>query len=145
MFFGALPPHIGSLCVLPRPFAGGLFLRDFVPHRQTSSSASNIPSWIKLRSWQSHHHSLPRRRKSVSLFESTIPAKESTFPAIEPQRILPTAFHHRVIARHSSPQLRVSAVSVCLRSQGPFGLFMVRAGLRPRGILIVWAQPLSGL
>ena len=105
MFFGALPPHIGSLCVLPRPFAGGPFLRDFVPHRQTSSSASNIPSRIKLRSLQSDHHSLLTRRRKASHFESAIPAKESTIPAIKPQRILPTAFHHRVIARHSSPQL----------------------------------------
>jgi len=111
LFFGALPPPIGSLCVLPCPFAGGPFSRDFVPHRQTSSSASNIPFWIKLQSRQSHHHSpSPRRRKRLK-FELKITAEESTINAIKPQRILPTASHHRVIARHSSPQLRVSAVS----------------------------------
>ena len=52
-------------CLVRSP--ADLFLRDFVPHRQTSSSASNIPFWIKLQSRQSHHHSLsPGRRERLN-------------------------------------------------------------------------------
>ena len=128
MFFGALPPLIESLYVLPRQFAGGLFTRDFVPYWQTSSSASNVPSQIKLRSRQKRSSfSCSEEEKRLILNQQFLP-KNIQFQPSNLSGFSPTAFHHRVIARHSSPQLRVSAVSVCLRSQGPFGLFMVRAG-----------------
>ena len=131
LFFGALPPPIGSLCVLPRPFAGGPFSRDFVPHRQTSSSASNIPFRIKLQSRQSHHHSLsPGRRKRLN-FESAIPAKESTITAIEPQRILP-----RLSTIETSPATASHGFGSRLchcdsASQGPSGTFRFVGPPRP--------------
>ena len=120
------------------------FSRDFVLCRQTPGSASNIRFIIKLQKPVDPHIILSlKKEKHFVLNRQFLPKNPQSLP------LNLSGFSPRlstiVIARHSSPQLRVSAVSVCLRSPGPLGLFMVRAGPSPRGSVIVWALPLSGL
>ena len=124
MFSGALPSLIDSLCVSPRLFSNGLF-------RETSFATGKRP--VHPRTFHSLYNRESRqiiiilllgRRNSVSSRISHS-CQKLTIPATEPSGFSPTASFHRVIARHSFPQLRVSAVLPSLPSRdfsGSFGL-----------------------
>ena len=58
------------------------FLRDFVPNRQRTRSASNIPSRIKLISRLSRIHSLSfRRRNILTLYQQFLPKNLQFLPS----------------------------------------------------------------
>ena len=103
------------------------FSRDFVPNRQGTSSASNIPSRIKLISWSSRIHSLsPGRRNVLTLNQQFLPKNQQFLPSNL------SGFTHSspLLCRYSPQPSTASRLSVSLRFRlsGTFGHVLVRKG-----------------
>ena len=113
LFFGALPPPIGSLCVLPRPFTSGLF-------EHLRSKLAIIQFCLK--------HSEIKLR-SRSLIQSFSPLEKKTSghrvnnSCHRINNSKPGGFHHSsplcVVLRHSHPRLwNTSVVVAAIPPQG---------------------------
>ena len=111
------------------------FLRDFVPNRQGTSSASNIPSRIKLISRSSRIHSLPLRRRNVlTLYQQFLPKNLQFLPSnlsgFSPR--LSTIESSPATACHSFGSQSCQCVSA---PQGPLGSSWFVRAPRPGGFI----------
>ena len=128
MFSGTPPSLIDSQRVSPRPFANGLFSRDFVRCRETTlftlehsisyitAEAGISSSFFSFFRRKAFRHESARLSRISPTHSNQPDSLESaglsfTIPATESRGSSPTASFHRAIALHSYPQLRVSAVS----------------------------------
>ena len=76
----------------------------FVPNRQTSSSALNILSQIKLQSWSLIQSFSPREEDILSSNQQFLPSNQQFPPSLNPADST-TAHHSSVVLRHSHPRL----------------------------------------
>ena len=114
------------------------FLRDFVPYRQTSRSASNIPFRIKPRSRQ--------KRSSFSCLEKKkrlFRIRNSCQRTYNSSHQTSADSHPRLSTIESSPATALGlSCLIVSAAQGPFGLIPVCGALVPRGIDRVGYGPL---
>ena len=137
MFFGALPPLIELLCVLPRPFPSGPFSRDFVLYWETTSSPSNIPFVIKLRSRQKRSSFSCSEEEKHLIWNQQFLPKNLQF---QPSNL--SGFSPRLSTIESSPATALHSFGSrpChrLRCSGTFRAHSGLWGPCAQGYLIAW-------